>query len=221
MGSEERLHLRPLFYAALSCLVIFLSLGLLNRSYEDNSLASHIIGFFILVGVILSLLLFNIANCRKALLCRKKLININSKLWFWVCSPILTFFVIIIISLTFGSKFGAEPSYPDGASIFVRLYWPLLWTVVTIPIIEELVFRHIIPAFLTVNLKLNCWIAVFISSFLFSIAHNEIEYHMYIFGFIMGVNFHLIRIKTQSLILAILGHGLYNFFIIMLALIFN
>lgn len=221
MGLEERLYLRPLFYTALSCLIIFLSLGFLHRYYEDYWLAGHVTGLFIVVGVILSLLKFNVANCRKALFSRKQLINLNSQAWFWVFSPVLTFLVVIIISLAFGSAVGTESSYPDGASLFVRLYWPLVLSVVAMPIIEELVFRHIIPAFLTINLKLNCWIAIIVSSFLFSIAHNQSEFHMYIFGFIMGLNFHLIRIKTQSLILAILGHGLYNFFIIMLALIFN
>lgn len=74
--------------------------------------------------------------------------------------------------------------------------------VFTAPILEELIFRKII--FGTLYKRMNFFLAVLISSFLFGILHLELQ-HILIY-FAMGVALAYVYVKTKRIIVPILVH---------------
>src|SRR5699024_3357063 len=74
--------------------------------------------------------------------------------------------------------------------------------VFTAPILEELIFRKII--FGTLYKRMNFFLAVLISSFLFGVLHLELQ-HILIY-FAMGVALAYVYVKTKRIIVPILVH---------------
>ncbi|WP_449359349.1 CPBP family intramembrane glutamic endopeptidase [Alishewanella longhuensis] len=93
----------------------------------------------------------------------------------------------------------------------------LINVVILGPILEEVVFRQILPKLLSGNLRIPSLITAVICSASFSYIHLE-SFTLYLFSFYFtsGLCFHYIRFKTGSLFIVFLAHSLYNFVITVL-----
>ena len=84
---------------------------------------------------------------------------------------------------------------------------------ISIPILEELVYRGIVCG------QLSLWydekIAVIISAFCFGIMHFNVVQFLY--GFLVGLAIATVYIKTRKLWVVIVAHGLTNFIVVILA----
>lgn len=76
------------------------------------------------------------------------------------------------------------------------------------PILEELYYRRILLN--SISIKFNSFIAILISSLLFSIGHLDFEntFQFFIMGLILGYFY----LKTKKIGLSILLHAFINFF---------
>ena len=82
----------------------------------------------------------------------------------------------------------------------------LISSIILAPIAEELFFRGII---LRKTSKISQHFAIFFSAFIFGIMHGNP--YQFALGFLVGIVFALVTIKTGSLIPAIIGHMVINF----------
>lgn len=74
------------------------------------------------------------------------------------------------------------------------------------PVTEELIFRGVILDGLRANYKLQT--SILVSALLFAIVH--VHPYLMINAFLLGLLFALIRLRTGSLLLCMIIHGLYN-----------
>lgn len=82
----------------------------------------------------------------------------------------------------------------------------LFSSIILAPIAEELFFRGII---LRKSAKISQYFAIFFSAFVFGIMHgNPYQFSL---GFLVGIVFGFVTIKTGSLLPAIIGHMVVNF----------
>lgn len=99
-----------------------------------------------------------------------------------------------------------------------------LWLVFIGPIIEELIFRHSLYIPLKIILKKSKWIAIIITSAIFSYAHGRVLFDLLavplaikyfviyqcLYTFILGLLWGYLREKRNSLVLAIIMHMGFN-----------
>lgn len=98
-----------------------------------------------------------------------------------------------------------EESFGQGADYLEVL----VLTVIVAPIIEELLFRGVILQGLLG--KYTVPTSILVSSLLFALFHGNI--YQFISAFLVGIFLAWIFVKTKSLFLCMLGHGLFNGFI--------
>ncbi|MDG4949831.1 CPBP family intramembrane metalloprotease [Weeksellaceae bacterium KMM 9724] len=100
---------------------------------------------------------------------------------------------------TFESSFAMIFEYKVAAFIMV---------VILAPILEELIFRGLILRGM-LNANISPWVAIFLSSFLFGIAH--LNPWQFLGAGMIGLSLGFIYWRTQSLLLVIFLHALNNF----------
>jgi membrane protease YdiL (CAAX protease family) len=118
------------------------------------------------------------------------------------------FYIIIIIS-------SGKITLSNNQNISLQL--DIAFILLLSAIAEEILFRGIL--FSSIKDRYGSWIAIFITSLLFSSVHifnNNFNYLAFINTFLAGVLFSLLIIKTNSLIPSIIIHFFWNFSLIFL-----
>ena len=125
----------------------------------------------------------------------------------WLC--LLTDIVISsLLSFTFSS--GAANIYK-----FDSIYEEFFIVVLMAPIIETILFQHLVLKISMNHISKNKWIAIFVSAFLFGISHNySIPYicKAFITGILYaGLYFLSVLKKKNPIIVVSITHAAYNF----------
>ena len=134
-----------------------------------------------------------------------------------IMTTLLSFFLILTILLNqalqvWQNYFPVSPQYMDSFEklFHLKLKYGFLFDILTLSLIpaigEEFFFRGFFLTSLT-NFYSN-WTSIFVSSFFFALYH--VNPAMFIFYFILGFLFGLMKIKTNNMALSILAHFTVN-----------
>lgn len=209
----DRCNFRALFGAiffSIAGLIVLEAVFPMFREDVITDLVQYFGQLAFVFSIIAPFVFFNVSNCRIAFRF-KDIANVNYICFMLLVSPLLVMVVFEVVFYFLGLEFTDRLNLE-----YVNIVWLFVFYAVLTPVVEEIIFRQILPSVLNVNFRLNFWISAIICSALFSAAHSEIGMHMYIFGFFMGLSFHIIRFWTRSLLLVCIAHGLYNFVAILI-----
>jgi uncharacterized protein len=127
----------------------------------------------------------------------------------WAIIGVFMAFIAQLIAITIESFLGIEQG-SENTEMIIQLIetFPLVVLVSSIfgPVLEEIVFRKII--FGTLYNRYSFFISALISSFIFAIAHMELE-HLLLYA-AMGFTFAFLYVQTKRIIVPIFAHVTMN-----------
>ncbi len=126
--------------------------------------------------------------------------------------PIYKFlFCVIVVHIQYGclTQFSFKVNQPDFDTLM--FYYFLIYSLMIVPIVEELFFRGFIQT--TLEKKLNFKHALLITAFLFALSHSHKIHHWYTFleYFSSGLLYGLLRKWDGTLWSSIFAHSFLNF----------
>jgi uncharacterized protein len=132
----------------------------------------------------------------------------------WAIIGVFMAFIAQLIAITIESFLGIEQG-SENTEMIIQLIetFPLVVLVSSIfgPVLEEIVFRKII--FGTLYNRYSFFISALISSFIFAIAHMELE-HLLLYA-AMGFTFAFLYVQTKRIIVPIFAHVTMNTLVVL------
>jgi uncharacterized protein len=132
----------------------------------------------------------------------------------WAIIGVFMAFFAQLIAITIESFLGIEQG-SENTEMIIQLIetFPLVVLVSSIfgPVLEEIVFRKII--FGTLYNRYSFFISALISSFIFAIAHMELE-HLLLYA-AMGFTFAFLYVQTKRIIVPIFAHVTMNTLVVL------
>ncbi len=130
--------------------------------------------------------------------------------WSTLKTPFLALLGLYFISMLLGSDDNSWVTEVESITGFAFFLFALS-VIVIAPITEEIIFRGFLLNAGMWYGNTGKWIAIIISSLLFSVMHSQYEsITTFVFIFIVGVVFCQVRIGTRSLIPTMVLHGIHN-----------
>lgn len=223
----ERLYWKNALFALVAIIFLFSLTRFLFFSLNDYFGLPHSLGRGInytietflyqvltMLSVFIPLWVFNVANCRHLLSLQHLGGLERSSVYMAVVVISLYFMLLVLAVMIFGE--GASDLGYQGQKRLIDAFSIILLATILAPILEETLFRQILPSILEVNFKCNIFVSIVVCSLLFSVAHflprfyDEFTLLKFSHYFLLGMCFHVIRIISGSLLLAIIAHGLFN-----------
>lgn len=161
------------------------------------------------IGEIISLIILfplfvSAKNNRNDVVCK---INIKNLLYLIPIGLSLAVFSNMFLDLTNILNNDSVAKYVTESIMSLSPILIIITTVITVPLVEELVFRGFI--YKTLSIIINKYLAMFISSVMFGLAHGNISQGIY--AFFVGIVLCVIYEKLNNLLYTVFLHSIMNF----------